>query len=144
MTTIHKSSDVPFSAEQMYALVNDIEAYPEFLPWCSEATIFQEGTHSLTATVSLQSGKIKQAFTTDNIMQPGSSIEVKLVKGPFKHLSGIWHFKDLTESQCRITLDMSFEFNNRIIKMALNKIFSKIVNSLVDAFTKRAQQLYGE
>ncbi len=142
MTTIHQSTEVPYTAEQMYALVNDVESYPDYLPWCTQAKILQPGTHTLTATISLQSGKIKQSFTTANIMKPGALIELKLVKGPFKSFSGSWCFENLGESRSRVTIDISFQFKNRILKLAMNSIFSRIINSLIGAFSERAKQLY--
>lgn len=126
----------------MYALVNDVEAYPEFLPWCTEAKILQPGTRTLTAMISLQSGKIRQSFSTANTMKPGSLIELTLVKGPFKRFSGSWRFENLADSRSRVTIDISFQFKNRILKMALDKILSRIIESLIDAFTDRASQLY--
>ena len=143
MPTIHKSSQVPYRAELMYNLVNDIEQYPQFLPWCSEATILERGDQQLTASLTLQTGKIKQSFATRNIMVPGKQIDVSLVRGPFKHLSGCWQFIDVGDEQCRIEYEMNFEFKNRLLKMALSGVFNKIAGSLVDAFTQRAHQLYG-
>ena len=143
MTTIHKTATVPYSAQQMYKLVNDIKAYPEFLSWCSESRVISPGENALSASLTMQAGKIKQSFTTQNTMVPGKEIHVKLIKGPFKHLTGHWLFEDKPNNMCLITLDMSFEYKNSLLKMALSTVFTKIVDSLVDSFTKRAKQLYG-
>ena len=127
----------------MYTLVNDIESYPEFLPWCSQARVHERDDNHLKASLTLKASKLEHSFTTENSMQPGQLIRVNLIEGPFKHLSGTWRFEDSDNSQCFITLEMQFEFKNRILKMALGKTFNKIINSLVDAFSKRAQEIYG-
>lgn len=143
MTTVHKTALVAYSAEQMYALVNDVNAYPEFLPWCSSSRVLSQTETTLSAELTLKAGKITQSFTTNNTMTPGKSIEVGLVKGPFKKLNGGWQFQDEANGHCLITLDMSFEFKNRLLKMALEKVFNSIVNNLIQAFTDRAKIIYG-
>lgn len=143
MTSIHKSARVPYSAAQMYDLVNDIESYPAFLPWCSEASVQVHGEDSLTASLTMATGRIHQSFTTENTMQPGRRISVRLVSGPFRHLHGHWRFDPADGGACLITLEMDFEFKNKLLKLTLSKLFHHIVDSLVDAFTRRAQQVYG-
>lgn len=127
----------------MYALVSDIEAYPEFLPWCSDARIHERYDDQLKASLTMQASKLEYSFMTENTMQQDRMIQVRLVEGPFSHLTGSWEFEDSGEDECLIRLEMQFEFKNRLIKMALGKAFNKIINSLVDAFRQRAQQLYG-
>ena len=143
MTEISKTTVVPYTPEEMYVLVNDIESYPAFLPWCSAAKILTQQEKSLTATLSLALGKIKQSFTTENTMQDGSRIEIQLIEGPFKHLSGYWKFNPEDEQSCHIQLHMDFEFKNKIIKHTLGKAFYKVMDSLVESFAQRAQQVYG-
>ena len=143
MTTVRQGATVPYSAEEMYRLVNDVETYPQFLPWCSEAKVLEQGETGLTAVLTFEAAGARQSFTTRNRMQPGRRIEVHLLSGPFKHLDGYWEFHDEGERTCRLRLEMQFEFKSRIIQIALNKAFSTIVNSLIDAFTKRAEQIYG-
>ena len=143
MTEISKTTVVPYTPEEMYVLVNDIESYPAFLPWCSAAKILTQQEESLTATLSLALGKIKQSFTTENTMQDGSRIEIQLIEGPFKHLSGYWKFNPEDEQSCHIQLHMDFEFKNKIIKHTLGKAFYKVMDSLVESFAQRAQQVYG-
>jgi ribosome-associated toxin RatA of RatAB toxin-antitoxin module len=144
VTVIRKTAVVPYTAEQMYELVNDIESYPSFLPWCSDASVTVHGEDSLTASLSMAAGKIKHSFTTENTMQPGRRIEVRLVSGPFRYLSGNWTFEPMEGGgSCRISLEMDFEFKNKLLKMTLSKLFHQIVDSLVDAFTRRARQVYG-
>ncbi len=143
MTEIIKTTVVPYTPEEMYVLVNDIESYPTFLPWCTAAKILSQQEERLTATLSLALGKIKQSFTTENIMQDGAQIEMRLIEGPFKHLNGYWKFNLEDEESCQIQLHMHFEFKNKIIKHTLGKAFYKVMDSLVESFVQRAQQIYG-
>ncbi len=144
MTEIHKKTVVPYTADEMYALVNDIEAYPTFLPWCTNAQVLNTNDYHLTASIALKAGKIKQAFTTENTMQPGRSIKMQLVKGPFKYLHGHWQFEPEGTQSSTISLDMDFEFKNKLLKLALSNTFNKIMESLVASFIKRAQEVYGQ
>ena len=134
---------VPYSAEEMYALVNDIESYPDFLPWCARAQIHSRQGNQLTASVSLATAGIRQTFSTENTMQPGQRIDVRLLSGPFRRLEGYWKFEPAGDRACRVQLALDFEFRNRVLKLAPSTVFSDIVNSLVDAFTRRAEQIYG-
>lgn len=127
----------------MYELVNDVESYPDFLPWCRESAVYGKTDTSLRASLTLATGSIKQSFTTENTMQPGRRIDVHLVSGPFKYLRGHWLFEPLDDNRCRISLEMEFEFKNRLLRMALSKVFNRIIETLVDAFTERARQVYG-
>lgn len=144
MVAIHKITRVPYSADEMYALVNDIEAYPEFLDWCNTAQVMNRSETHLQATVAVEIGKIKQSFSTENSMQPGRRITMQLVEGPFKFLSGCWQFNPGGEQSCDIRLDLEFEFKNKLLKMALSHTFNRIMDTMVDAFTKRAQEIYGK
>lgn len=144
MTVIRKTAVVPYTAEQMYELVNNVEAYPEFLPWCSDASVDVHGETGLTASLTMATGRIRQSFTTENTMEPGRRIQVRLVKGPFRYLTGSWLFEPADGGEsCRISLEMEFEFKNRILKLTLSRLFHHIVDSLVDAFSRRAAQVYG-
>jgi len=143
MTEISKTTVVPYTSDEMYVLVNDIESYPIFLPWCSEAKILSQHGKNLTASLSLALGKIKQSFTTENTMHDGSRIDIRLVEGPFKHLTGYWRFTQEGDQSCHIHLHMHFEFKNKIIKHTLGKVFYKVMDSLVESFVQRAQQIYG-
>lgn len=143
MGNINKSAIVPYSAEQMYSLVNDIEAYPEFLPWCASARVFDRTDSSLTASVSLATRRIKQTFTTENTMQPGKQIDIKLVSGPFSHLNGRWKFEDTGDKLCHIDLHMDFEFSNTLMKLALSPVFNQFMSTLVSSFVDRANTIYG-
>jgi ribosome-associated toxin RatA of RatAB toxin-antitoxin module len=142
VTRIHKSAVVPFSASQMYALVDDIESYPQFLPWCTGAKILARGDGELTASLALAMGKLRKTLTTRNTLRPWDYIEMRLVEGPFRHLHGEWRFQQ-NGAGCRISLDMDFEFKNRMLKLALGMPFRKIADSMMEAFIRRAEELYG-
>lgn len=143
MTVITKTAVVPYSAEQMYNLVNDIESYPEFLPWCSNTRVYDRTDAGLRASLTMSTAHISQSFSTENTMQPGRRIDVHLLTGPFKYLRGHWWFEPVDNNSCRVSLEMEFEFKSRLVKMALSKVFHHIVNSLVDSFSERAAQVYG-
>jgi len=144
MTTIRKSALVPYSADAMFALVADVEAYPEFLPWCGGARLLSKDEDTMTASIEIAYGGIRKTFTTRNRFQPGKMMELRLVEGPFKHLHGYWLFQALDEHACKVSFDIEFEFSNRLVKMALGPIFETIASELVDQFHRRARALYGE
>ena len=143
MTEISKTAVVPYTPSEMYALVNDIESYSVFLTWCTAAKVLNKKEESLIAILSLAMGKIKQSFTTENTMLEGSRIDMQLIEGPFKHLSGYWKFNPGDEQSCHIQLHMNYEFKNKIIKYALGKVFYIVMDTLVESFVQRAQQIYG-
>jgi ribosome-associated toxin RatA of RatAB toxin-antitoxin module len=143
VTTINKSALVTYSAAQMYALVNDIESYADFLPWCRSSSILSQDVDEIRATIVIAHGSLNKAFTTRNRLQRDKMIEMRLEEGPFKRLEGFWRFDILGEQACKVSLDLEFEFKNRLVGMAMGPIFSQIANSLVDAFSKRAVEVYG-
>ena len=143
MPEICKAATVPYSPSEMYALVNNIEAYPEFLPWCTAASVLSWKKNGLIASLSVTIGKIEQSFTTENTTQKESRIDMRLIEGPFKYLSGYWQFNPENEQFCRIRLCMNFELKNKIIKHLLDKAFFQIADTLIDSFLQRAQTVYG-
>jgi ribosome-associated toxin RatA of RatAB toxin-antitoxin module len=143
VTTINKSALVTYSPAQMYALVNDIESYADFLPWCRSSSILSQDADEIRATIVIAHGSLNKAFTTCNRLQRDKMIEMRLEEGPFKRLEGFWRFDILGEQACKVSLDLEFEFKNRLVGMAMGPIFSQIANSLVDAFSKRAVEVYG-
>jgi len=143
MAIINRSALVRYSASQMFTLVDDIEAYPEFLPWCKSATVLSRDEDEVHATLELSRAGIHKSFTTCNRLQKGKMIEMRLVEGPFRHLEGFWRFDKLSEQACKISLDMEFEFTSRILEVTLGPVFNQITNSLVDAFCERAVNRYG-
>jgi ribosome-associated toxin RatA of RatAB toxin-antitoxin module len=144
MTTISRNSLVMYTPEQMYELVNDVAAYPSFLPWCRDSKIISDNDNVICATLDLSKGGLHHVFSTRNNLTPGKAIDIELIDGPFKHLEGHWQFVMIGDNQgCRVQLDMDFEFSNRLISMALGPVFTQISGSLVDAFCKRANDIYG-
>jgi len=144
MTVVNKSALVPHSAEEMYALVDDIESYPDFLPWCKSSTVWSRDENEVKASIELARGAINKTFTTLNRVQKGKMIEIRLIDGPFRHLEGFWRFEALNEQACKVLLDLEYEFSNRLLKMTIGPVFDRIANSLMDAFCQRAGKVYGK
>jgi len=143
VTTIRKSALVPYTAEQMYALVDDIDSYSEFLPWCRTSQELSRTDEQVRASIEIAHSGLHKSFTTVNRLQHGKMIEMRLVEGPFKHLEGYWRFDGLGEEGCRVSLDLEFEFASKFLGMTVGPLFTQIANSLVDAFIKRARQIHG-
>ncbi|WP_100640754.1 type II toxin-antitoxin system RatA family toxin [Alteromonas facilis] len=142
MPSIQRSALVAFSAESMFDLVNDVKSYPEFLPGCAESRIDEQTPSMMKASLLIAKAGVKQWFTTQNELMAPQRINMQLVDGPFSHLSGAWHFIPLSDSACKIELDLTFEFSSRLAQAAFGKIFNNIAANMVDAFTKRAKQVY--
>ena len=143
MTTISRTALVPYTPAEMFALVRDVEKYPEFLPWCRSAKIVSRKGDEVRATLELSKGGVSKSFTTCNRNQPDKMIEIRLVEGPFRHLEGFWRFDAVGESGCKVSLDMEFDFANRVLSLMVGPVFHQIANSLVDSFQRRAVQVYG-
>jgi len=143
MRRVNRSALVPFKAEQMFALVDDVAAYPDFLPWCNSAEVHSRTDDIVEATLELQKGKISKTFTTRNSRQKYSSIDLALVGGPFRHLSGGWRFTDLGNAGSKVSLELEFEFDSRLADMMFGAFFEETCNSLVDAFSNRAAAIFG-
>jgi len=144
MTAISKSALVSYSPAQMFALVDGIEAYPEFLPWCRGAKVLSRTDDEVRATIELSKGGVEKAFTTCNRNQKNKMIEMRLVEGPFSQLEGFWRFDALGDDGCKVSFDLEFEFASRMLGMVVGPVFSQIANSLVDSFHKRAVEIYGK
>lgn len=143
MTTISKSALVSYSPEQMFRLIDDIEAYAEFLPWCGKSTEISRDEKNVEASLFISHSGVNKGFTTQNKNTAFEKIEMHLVNGPFKNLEGVWLFEALGENACKVSLNLEFEFSSKIISVTLGPVFSRIANSLVDAFIKRADTVYG-
>jgi ribosome-associated toxin RatA of RatAB toxin-antitoxin module len=142
---IKRSALVHYSPAEMYALVNDIAAYPKFLPWCKSSQVISESDTEMIASVEIAKGALNRTFTTKNTLRKNSSIEISLVDGPFKTLHGAWTFHPLKHDEaCKIELDLVFRFDSGLMSIAAKPVFTQIANSLVDAFSKRAAEVYGE
>lgn len=143
MTEIRKSALVPYGAGEMYRLVADVQSYPLFLPWCGGSHIVKRETDAITAAVDIAFGGINKSFTTRNQLIEDERIEMQLLDGPFRRLEGHWLFQALGERESKISLHLEFEFANRLLGLAFNAGFTRIADSLVDSFRKRAVQVYG-
>lgn len=143
MRKIDRSALVPYTAQEMFVIVDDVAAYPEFLPWCTAADEHSRSAEMVEATLELQKGAVSKSFTTRNTRHPFSAIDLALVGGPFRHLSGGWRFKDLGEGGCKVSLNLEFEFESKLVDMMFGSFFEDICNSLVDAFSKRAATVFG-
>lgn len=143
MHRISRSALVPYAAERMFALVDDIESYPTFLPWCHDARIHRREPGEVEASLELRRGGIGRTFRTLNTLNPPDSIRLRLVDGPFRTLSGEWRFQPLGADGSKVSLDLEFELEGRVTDFVLGPFFEDVCNSLVDAFTQRAHAVYG-
>lgn len=143
MTVVQKSALVKFSAQQMFDLVNDIEAYPEFLPWCSGSRIITREDDIVEAELLISKGGFKKSFSTRNKIEQGRRMTVSLLNGPFSHLDGVWDFVALREDASKISLDLEFEMSGKLASLAFGAVFNQICNTMVSSFTGRAKAIYG-
>lgn len=143
MPTVNRSALVRHTPQQMFELVNDFEQYPQFLPGCRRARLLERDDAHLIGEMTLGRAGVEQTITTRNDLHAPERIEMSLVKGPFKRLRGRWHFTPVDDTSCRVSLEMEFEFANRLLSMAFGKLFQQVAGQLVDSFTRRADELYG-
>ncbi len=149
MKSVHKSVLIWYSAEEMFNLVTDVGKYPQFLPWCDHAKVITVTPEGMQAEVGIAMGGVKQKFTTQNthLIQPtGRQIGMKLINGPFSKLEGTWHFTpigDAAQRACKTELRLKYGFDNAVLAALVGPVFDKIASSMVDAFVKRADQVYG-
>lgn len=143
MTHIQRSALLPFAAPRLFELVNRVEHYPEFLPWCSAAKVLEESPEHMHASLTVAKAGMTQSFTTRNSLVPGQRIEMRLEQGPFKELHGVWEFKALGDSACKISLDLHFSYSGPVVKATLGPLFNQAANTMVEAFCQRAKEVYG-
>lgn len=143
MRIIDRNAMVPYSAEQMYALVDDVESYPEFLPWCEAATLQSRTDAELVAGLKVGFGALNTTFTTRNTLQPPEQMTLELEDGPFSSLTGCWRFDALGADGCEVTLHIEFAFSSGVKDMMFGGVFETICTELIDAFVQRAHSLYG-
>ena len=141
---IVRSAIVEHSAQAMYALVEDIEAYPQFLPWCIETKVLTREPDRTRATLTVAIKGVRQSFTTDNTQVPGQSIDMRLVEGPFSRFAAAWRFTGLGENAARIEFSLEFEFSSKVLAKMLNPLFDHIADTMVGSFSRRADVLYGK
>ena len=144
MPEISRSALLPYPPRFVYDIVNDVEAYPAFLPWCGGAELHRADQTSLEASIKISVAGVDQWFRTRNAMIPGESIEIELVEGPFKRLQGRWNFVSLDGSGCKIELVLAFEFKRGLTAAVIGPAFTRIANTMVDSFCQRARELHGQ
>ena len=143
MAQINRSALVPYSAAQMYQLVDGISLYPQFLPWCRTAVEHQRDADQVKASLEIAKGAVNKKFTTLNRLQHNKTIEMRLIDGPFQHLHGFWRFDELKAGACKVSLDLNFDFSNKIMSLLVGPVFNQVANTLVDSFVERARKVYG-
>jgi len=142
VTIVNRTALVPYSAAQMFLLIDDIEAYPQFLPWCSGTQVLSRLPEEVIATIRIAKGPLHKEFTTRNRLMPDSRIELTLQQGPFKRFEGAWTFAQLGEDGCRVGLVLDFEFSSRILTMTVGPVFNEIASTMVNAFCARARAVH--
>lgn len=144
MALVEKSVLVAYSARQMFDLVDNIERYPEFLPWCGGTDVKQRSESSVVATLHIDYHHLKHSFTTENVRQVPGLIEMRLQEGPFRHLEGSWRFQELAVDACKVEFRLHYEFSSGVLEGLVNPVFSMIAGTLLEAFVERAEKVYGE
>jgi ribosome-associated toxin RatA of RatAB toxin-antitoxin module len=142
MAIIHRTAIVPYSASQMFDLVNDINAYQEFVPYCTSSVVHEKTADEIRATLTLSAKGFQKSFTTLNRLQENRMMEIQLIDGPFKQLEGFWKFEQRDENHSEVILDLTFELSNKMFAMMFGPVFQQVAGSLVDAFVKRAHEKY--
>ena len=140
MREVKRSALIAESPDRMYELINDIERYPEFVPWCTAARVESRKETEVVATLTIKRGPLRAEFTTRNLLEPGKRVLMQFVSGPFSVLEGLWTLTPLGDLGCRVELEMRFEFANRVAGTLFAPLFEDTAASLVDAFVKRARE----
>jgi ribosome-associated toxin RatA of RatAB toxin-antitoxin module len=143
MQSTKKSVLVPYSAAGMFELVDRVELYPEFLPWCGGAHVIETHEGGKTARIDIDYHGVRAHFTTDNANRPAESIVVTLKDGPFRHLHGQWRFTALAADACKVEFELAYEFTTHLLEKIVGPVFGHIANTLIDAFVRRAEAVYG-
>ena len=143
MESVDRSALVPYTPGEMFALVSDIESYPQFLPWCQGTRILSRDIDEVRASIEFAVGGVTRSFTTRNRHQTNKMIEMHLVDGPFSQLDGFWRFDPLGKEGSKIALFLEYGFSSRVLGLVVGPIFGQIANTLVDSFQQRAVQIYG-
>jgi len=126
----------------MRTLVTDIESYPEFLPWCRSSKILSQADNVVEAELDIAWSGLNQSFATRNTLTEQGNINMQLISGPFRNLDGVWHFLPLREDASKISLELEFEFSSKLNQLAFGAVFNQICNTMVNAFTHRAKDIY--
>jgi ribosome-associated toxin RatA of RatAB toxin-antitoxin module len=142
MVTISRSALVEYSAQQMFDLINDIEAYPKFMSGCIASEVLEKSDGVVEARLTLGKSGFQQSFVTRNELTPPESMMMRFVEGPFKHFEGRWGFQALTDNACKVSLDLEFEFASPILAMTVGRWFEETAGKQVDALCRRADEVY--
>ena len=142
MQRITKSVLVPYSAARMFALVDDVERYPEFLPWCARASVLESRDDGKKARIDIDYHHVRVHFTTDNANRVPESIVVTLVDGPLRHLHGEWRFRALAEEACKVEFELAYEFTTHLLEKVVGPVFNHVAGTFIDAFVRRAELLH--
>ncbi len=142
MKVVERSSTVPYTARQMYDLVSDVDRYPQFLPWCTAAHVEPAAPGEVLASISIARGVLRTEFTTRNALKPGEEIVMRLVRGPFRRLTGHWRFDPLAAGGSRVSFRVEFEFRSWLMSAPLNPVFEALCATIVEAFVARARDVY--
>jgi ribosome-associated toxin RatA of RatAB toxin-antitoxin module len=143
MKRILRSAIVEHAAAELYALVEDIQSYPQFLPWCVAARVHDRTSTTTRATLTVGLKGLRQSFTTQNENRAGEAIDMRLVEGPFRSFSASWRFRALAAGACKIDFTLEYEFSSRVLARLLEPLFDRIADTMVDAFARRADQVHG-
>jgi len=143
MHTVKRSVLVPYSAAQMFDLVAAVDQYPQFMPWCGGARILEHTESGMRASITISFAGVRQAFTTHNTHDYPNSIRLALVDGPFSALEGLWEFQPLAEDACKVVFTLDYAFSNGLLERVVGPVFNRIATGFIDAFTQRADQVYG-
>lgn len=143
MALVEKSVLIERSAQEMFELVDRVEDYPQFLPWCNRTELKFRDSAKTTATLYINYLSVKSHFTTENDKEFPLLMNIRLIDGPFRRLDGTWRFKPLAEHACKIEFALAYEFSSRTFEKVIGPVFSNIANTFVDAFVRRAEQIYG-
>lgn len=143
MPTINREKLVPFTQEQMYALVDDVQSYSDFVPWCVKSEELSRSDDEVHGKLTFASSGIEKSFSTLNRLQPHKMIELRLVDGPFKQLEGFWGFERVSDGESRVVLNLEFEFSSRLLAMMFGPVFEQVASTLVSSFSERAESVYG-
>ena len=144
ISVVQKSALVKFSAQQMFDLVDDIESYPQFLPWCSGSKILSREDDIVEGRIDIAKAGFHKSFATRNRLDHGGKIYMSLLEGPFKSLEGVWTFMPLREDASKISLDLEFEISSAFASLAFGPVFNQICNTMINSFTQRAKDIYGK
>ena len=139
MQRVTKSVLVPYPAARMFELVDRVEEYPQFLPWCGGAKVLEQSGDRKTARIDIDYHGVRAHFTTDNVNRPPESIVITLKDGPFRHLHGEWRFRALGDAGCKVEFELAYEFATQLLDKAIGPVFGHIARTFIDAFVKRAE-----